>query len=246
LNQPLIISAGMPRAGSGWYFNLLNDLVVSNGGQNSRVIRKKYHLERFLTEINCNISTLSFFRLFPVMIPAVFNNKFVIKTHAGPSNSARFLIRNQRVKVAYIFRDPRAALLSAYEYGQRAINRGRPNAFSHLHNLDEAAYFIEFYVKIWEAWSGIDGVLVVRYEDLLVDYQGAVEKTSRFLDFALDNPASAEVVNSYLPGKGDPGKVGTHFSKGQAERFRTEIDPDKLEQFSRLFELSLKQMGYEY
>lgn len=246
MNQPLIISAGMPRAGSGWYFNLLNDLVVSNGGQNSRVIRKKYHLERFLTEINCNISTLSFFRLFPVMIPAVFNNKFVIKTHAGPSNSARFLIRNQRVKVAYIFRDPRAALLSAYEYGQRAINRGRPNAFSHLHNLDEAAYFIEFYVKIWEAWSGIDGVLVVRYEDLLVDYQGAVEKTSRFLDFALDNPASAEVVNSYLPGKGDPGKVGTHFSKGQAERFRTEIDPDKLEQFSRFFELSLKQMGYEY
>lgn len=245
MTQPLIISAGMPRAGSGWYFNLLHDLVVSGGGQNSRLIRKKYHLEKLLTEINCNISTLSFYRLFPVLIPAIFNNKFVIKTHAGPTDGVRFLIGSRRVLVVYIYRDPRAALLSAYEYGQRAIASGRPNAFSHLHDLDEAADFIEFYVKIWKAWSNIDGVLILRYEDMLTDYQSAVEKTAQFLDFDLDNPSSAEVVNSYLPGKGDPGKTGIHFSKGQAERFRTEIAPDRLEQFTQLFEGSLQQMGYD-
>ena len=245
MTQPLIISAGMPRAGSGWYFNLLHDLVISGGGQNSRVIRKKYHLEKILTEINCNISTLSFYRLFPVLMPAMFNNKFVIKTHAGPTNSVRFFIGNRRVQVVYIYRDPRAALLSAYEYGQRAEVSGRPNAFSHLRDLDVAADFIEFYVKIWEAWAGIDGVLILRYEDMLTDYQGAVEKSAQFLDLDLDNPSSAEVVNSYLPGKGYPGRTGTHFSKGKAERFRTEIDPASLERFTRLFKGSLQQMGYD-
>ena len=149
------------------------------------------------------------------------------------------------MKVVYIFRDPRAALLSAYEYGQRAIKSGRLNAFSHLHTLDEAADFIEFYIEIWQAWSAIEGVLILRYEDMLTDYPAAVEKTAHYLDLDLDSPTCVEVVNRYLPGKGDPGNVGTHFSKGEAERFRRVIDSDKLEQYTELFEVFLQQMGYE-
>ena len=35
----IILSAGMPRAGSGWYFNLMHDLITNSGGQNARQIR---------------------------------------------------------------------------------------------------------------------------------------------------------------------------------------------------------------
>ena len=54
----IILSVGMPRAGSGWYYNLTNDLILATGGQDARQIRKKYHLGRILTEVNCNIGTL--------------------------------------------------------------------------------------------------------------------------------------------------------------------------------------------
>jgi hypothetical protein len=47
----------MPRAGSGWHYNLIHDLVVAGGGQDARQIRQRFHLERFLTEVNCNMDT---------------------------------------------------------------------------------------------------------------------------------------------------------------------------------------------
>jgi hypothetical protein len=61
-------------------------------------------------------------------------------------------------------------LLSAYEYGQRGLTNGRPNAFSHLMTLESAADFMDDYVQIWAKWSTTDGVLMVKYEDLVADF----------------------------------------------------------------------------
>lgn len=244
MKQQLIISAGMPRAGSGWYYNLLHDLVISNGGQDARQIRKTYHLERFLSEVNCNISTLRFYKVFPVLMPVLFGNQFVIKTHAGPTQFLNYLIKQKQILIIYIYRDPRAAMLSAYEYGQRAILNKRPNAFSHLNNLEEAAEFIKFYIDIWRSWSKLEQVLKVRYEDLLSDYQQEVKKAAEFLKLNHDCSKCDEVIKKYQPGMGDPGQVGTHFSKGEAERFRRKLVPEQLALYSRMFETSLAEMGY--
>lgn len=245
LNQQLIISAGMPRAGSGWYYNLLHDLVLSNGGQDARQIRKSFHLEPFLSEVNCNISTLRFYKVFPVFIPVLFGNQFVIKTHAGPTRFVRYLIKQKQILIIYIYRDPRAAMLSAYDYGQRAILNKRSNAFSHLNNLEEAAEFIKFYIDVWRSWSILEQVLKVRYEDLLSDYQQEVEKAAKFLKLDLDCSECVEVIKKYQPGRGDPGQIGTHFNLGEAERFRRKMPPVQLARFSQMFQTSLAEMGYQ-
>jgi len=235
----------MPRAGSGWYYNLMHDLVVSGGGQDARQVRRKYHLERFLTKVNCNIATLNFPRLIPVLLPARFGNKYVIKTHAGPNTLVRFLIQARWIFVIYIYRDPRAALLSAFEYGQRATLMKRPNAFSHLANLDDAAIFIEKYVQIWEAWSTVEDVMLIRYEDLLSNYPEKFEQTIKFLDLHLSLSEQDKIFDQYRPGKGVPNQVGTHFSRGEAERFRQILPPEQLEQFFRNNESALLRMGYK-
>ena len=172
MSANLTISAGMPRAGSGWYYNLVHDLVVSSGGQNAREIREKFYLQNLLTEVNCNISTLKTLRLTPVLIPALLGNRFVVKTHAGPTGYSNWLNNIGRISVIYIYRDPRAALLSAYEYGQRANGENRKNAFYQIKSLDDAAEFMQFYVRIWEEWSRADEVLIVRYEHLIEEFEG--------------------------------------------------------------------------
>ncbi len=244
MSQKLIISAGMPRAGSGWYYNLVHDLVVASGGQDARSIREKYHLQRFLTEVNCNISTLKSFRLIPVLIPSMQGNRYAIKTHAGPTSFSRWLIRRNWIDLLYIYRDPRAALLSAYEYGQRAFNKHRNNAFSHLTTLDEAARFMEFYVEIWEAWSKFEGVLMVRYEDLMTNYLVESQRLVEYLNLELNQDQADQIFARYRPEKGDPNQMGTHYHKGEAERFRQEFTPSQLEQFTDLFKVALQQMGY--
>lgn len=244
MKPKLIISAGMPRAGSGWYYNLVHDLVVASGGQNARSIREQFRLRRFLTEVNCNISTLKSYRLFPVLFPALLGNKYVIKTHAGPTTSTRWLLRKQRIKTIYIFRDPRAAMLSAYEYGRQALKTGRPNAFSHLETLESAAAFIDFYVDIWAAWSIMEGVLIVRYEDFVTNFGIESERLAEYLCLDIDQGKAEQVFEQYRPEQGDPGRIGTHFSKGEPERFRRVFTPSQLEGFTKMFEPALQRMGY--
>ena len=55
----IIVSVGMPRAGSGWHYNLVHDLMATTGCDEARDIRSKYGLEKILTEVNCNIGVLS-------------------------------------------------------------------------------------------------------------------------------------------------------------------------------------------
>ena len=165
----IILSVGMPRAGSGWYYNLTNDLMLANGAQDARQIRQRYRLQGILTEVNCNIGALTPRRITAVMFPSVLGNTFVVKAHAALTPYARFMIQHGLIRSSYIYRDPRDALLSVMENGQRALQRGHPNAFSPFAEFEAALHFMVEYLHVWESWMDCQQVLLVRYEDLLLE-----------------------------------------------------------------------------
>src|SRR5919112_2559779 len=163
----IVLSVGMPRAGSGWHYNLVHDLMKTAGAVDAHEIRERYRLQSILTDVNCNIGVLSARRLALVTLPALVGNTFVIKAHAGPTPASRLLQRLGLLRITYIYRDPRDAMLSAYDYGQRALTKGRPNAFSHLTDFQKSLDFVMDYVGIWDRWMRETAVLTARYEDLL-------------------------------------------------------------------------------
>jgi len=241
----IILSAGMPRAGSGWYYNLTNELVVAAGYQDGRQIRKRYHLESILTEVNCNIGALTTKRLIPVLIPSLIGNTFVIKAHAGPTDFAKRLMKTRHMLSTYIYRDPRDAMLSAYEYGQRALQKHRPNAFSDLTDFDKSLTFIHEYVQIWGKWVNCEGVLLTRYEDLINNYEQEVEKLIIFLGFTVDNPSLVRVLEKNTPGRATSDQKGSHFSKGISGRFREAYSITQQEIINERIGRYLEIMGYE-
>ncbi len=186
----IVLSVGMPRAGSGWHYNLIHDLMATTGCAEARQIREKYRLQGILTEVNCNIGVLSARRLAMVTVPALMGNTFVIKAHSAPTSGSRLLQRLGLLRITYIYRDPRDAMLSAYDYGQRALQKGRPNAFSHLTDFQKSLEFILEYVHIWEKWMKEKDVLIARYEDLLTNYDNEVARLVPFLKL---NPANLDV-----------------------------------------------------
>src|SRR5215210_764821 len=125
----------------------------------AREIRQRYRLQHILTEVNCNIGVLSARRLALVTLPALVGNTFVIKAHAGPSSASRLLQRLGLLRVTYIYRDPRDAMLSAFDYGQRVLERGHPNAFSYLTDFQKSLSFIMDYVRIWDRWTKEKNIL---------------------------------------------------------------------------------------
>lgn len=241
----IILSAGMPRAGSGWYYNLTNDLALAAGWQDARQIRQRYHLQSILTEVNCNIGALTLRRLALVMIPSFMGNTFVIKAHAAPSQFALSLIRQGALKVAYIYRDPRDAMLSAYENGQKALAAGRPNAFSKLTDFDASLKFIREYVTISQQWMKVSQVLHTRYESLLDSYTAESARLVKFLELDESLPQIQEVVEKYRPAlAAQTEQKGLHFSKGRTGRFRHMYTAEQQAILAEQLGEYLVEMGY--
>jgi len=240
----IILSVGMPRAGSGWYYNLTNDLMLTNGAQDAHQIRKRYHLQGILTEVNCNIGVLSARRVLMVMFPSLLGNTFVIKAHAAPGGIALKAIQWHQIRATYIYRDPRDALLSAMENGQRAIQRDKPNAFSPYAEFEDALRFMTGYLKVWEAWERVKGALLVRYEDLLTNYDDEAEKLCEFLKLNPKSNENAEVIDKYRPEKAQTDQKGLHFRHGKIGRFRTKMDDQQQARMAERFAPYLSRMGY--
>src|SRR5512142_41037 len=199
----IVLCVGMPRAGSGWHYNLIHDLMQTTGCADARDIRARFHLESVLTEVNCNIGVLSPRRLAMVSVPALLGNTFVIKAHSGPTAASRLLARAGLLRITYIYRDPRDAMLSAFNYGQRALSKGRPNAFSHLTDFDRSLDYITDYVHFWEQWMREKNVLISRYEDLLTNYETESARIVEYLGLDASRLEVQNVVEHYRPGNAE-------------------------------------------
>ena len=240
----IILAVGMPRAGSGWHYNIVHDFMETAGAADAREIRERYHLQSILTEVNCNIGVLSARRLAMVSVPALMGNTFVIKAHAGPTAASRLLQQLGLLRITYIYRDPRDAMLSAYDYGQRALNTGRPNAFSHLTDFQKSMDFILNYVRIWEKWMQEKDVLVLRYEDLLTEYDREIKRLVEFLKLDESQPKVKAVIDAYRPGAAE-GQQGLHFYKGKIGRFREAFNAAEQPILAEKLNPYLRRMGYE-
>jgi sulfotransferase family protein len=239
----IVLSVGMPRAGSGWHYNLIHDLMRTTGCAEASDIRRSFKLQGILTEVNCNIGVLSFRRLSAVAIPALLGNTFVIKAHSRPTSASRLMRAFGLLRITYIYRDPRDAMLSAMEYGSRGLQRGRPNAFSQLTEFDAAMDFMTGYVQIWSKWVAEPGVLVSRYEDLLGRYD---QETGRLVDYLELDPKSrtlSDVLVQYRPDEAE-GRQGTHFFKGRIGRFREAFTSGQQAAMAERFGPFLPKMGY--
>ncbi|MFN8401999.1 MAG: sulfotransferase domain-containing protein [Anaerolineales bacterium] len=240
----IVLSVGMPRAGSGWHFNLIHDLMKTTGCADARDIREKFKLQKILTEVNCNIGVLSARRLGMVAIPALMGNTFVIKAHAGPTPTSRLFQRVGLLHITYIYRDPRDAMLSAFDFGQRALQKGRPNAFSHLTDFDKSLAFIMDYVRIWEKWTKEKNVLIARYEDLLTNYDSEATQLVEFLRLRANQLDVEKVIEAFRPEKGE-GQQGLHFFKGKIGRFRESYSAEQQAVLKEKMGAYLLKMGYE-
>jgi len=239
----IVLSVGMPRAGSGWHYNLIHDLMRTTNCAEAADIRTRFHLESVLTEVNCNIGALSARRLAMVAVPAVLGNTFVIKAHAKPTLASRLLRLAGLIRITYIFRDPRDAMLSAMDYGGRALEKGRPNAFSHLTDFEHAVDFMLQYLHIWEAWVRERHVLLARYEDLLRDYDTQLMRLCAHLHLDVNRAPVKEVLERNRPQRAE-GRQGTHFYKGRMGRFRETFSLEQQAILAERFGPFLGAMGY--
>ena len=250
--SPIFLLAGMPRAGTAWCFEILTALTVAAGGVDAREIRTKYKLEKYLTAGN-TVLKLFLPDMLTVLYPWLRGERFAVKTHDGPKTYTyrimsrgvlQGLLRNKVFLPIYIYRDPRDAVLSAYEYGQRQPEtRGGAYFGKNIPSIEAGIAWMRRYLSNnWDAWRSYQDILVIRYEDMIVDHEKYVYQMNEYLGLNLPADVTAGIVEKFRRGEN---LKGTHFFKGVAGRFRESFTPEQQQLADQAFGCYLEKMGYE-
>lgn len=238
----IVVSAGLPRSGSGWIFNLTNDLLVRAGHQDAHWVRDRYRLGRFVTAHNCNVGKPGPLKLAILAVPHLLGNSFVVKTHRKPTPALKRAMALGLAKCTYIYRDPRDVVLSAIEEGQRMRARGVSRAFAKIGSVEESVEEVRGWLRTWDHWMAEDRVLHVRYEELRNEPLKQCARITRHLDIALSDDEVNRIVSKYKSGS----KVtGAHFVKGQSGRYRQVFSSEQIQLCNQALKDYLEKMGYE-
>ncbi len=243
----LVLASGLQKSGTAWFVQLTNDLLVTAGYSDNCMIRDKFNLT-FLKYDECNIQKPTLEKLNILTSPPVSNYSFVIKTHHHPNQHISELMAQGKIKVTYIYRDPRDVALSAYEAGKKLRSRGVFKRFGKLRTMEEAIeWTCQKLQNCWQEWTHLKGILCFKYEDLLGNTMDELEKLCDFLEIEVNERKIKKIIETHSAEKIKKTKSYTnvyHFNKGKIGRFREEMTEEEIELCHKTFGDYIERMGY--
>jgi hypothetical protein len=154
------------------------------------------------------------------------------------------LMKTGKLKAIYGYRDPRDCILSMLEYSQR----NHPNysaPFLKLKNVTDSIAFMKIYMRNWEEWSNLESTLVLRYEDMLTDFENTADRIVNYLALKLEPNQIREIKDNFQPRQKPKTGEHIHLEKGIAHRSQTEFTTEQLAELNEAYEPYLKKMGYQ-
>jgi hypothetical protein len=239
----LIVSAGMPKSGSAYFYNVLNGVMVAAGFPDARAIKDKYGLTGVMRWHNNNVD-VRFGLLLRLWLISRREGPFVVKTHAAPQPSMKLLASLRWVRVVYTYRDPRDVLLSAMDHGQKILEAGEHHTFASLVEFDKAFAAVETWLGTWRAYHAMPNVLGIKYEDLLADPVQTLRRCEEFLGLAVKDDARTAVLWQYNRDNPEAAREELHLNKAVAFRYRTEMSAEQRRRFLDAAGDTLQAMGY--
>ena len=242
----LVISSGMQKSGSAYFYNIINELLIASGsGIDAREIKQKRNLDYMMKWHNNNIGALSLAKIFKLWIMTIQDGTFAVKTHREPLNSLRIMSRLGLIRIVYCYRDPRDTMLSAIDHGKKILAEGEKHTFANLVEFDDALKAAERWVLIWKMYADMPGVLTVRYEDMMQDPVRVAERIESFLGISVDSKKRQEILWRFSKDNPEGDRTGLHFNKPTTFRYKTEMTEEQRALCRHVFQDYIEAMGYD-
>ena len=241
----IIVSAGMQKSGSAYFYNILNDLLIASNYQDARLIKEKYKLDDVMQWHNNNVGDLDNKLLYRLLKISYREKRFAIKTHSGPTKLLKRLLYFKQAKTIYIYRDPRDVLLSVFDHGKKIISLGQNHTFAQMMEFDIAFKNVKNWTKIWKNYSEMNSVLSIKYEDLLAQPVEIIHKVSSYLNLKVSDQKIQEILLKFDKNNENAVMTGLHFNKGIAKRYETELTEEQKQKFKSELGETILAMGYE-
>ena len=241
----IVLSSSLRKSGSGWYYQLTNDALMSTGELDSRVVRERYDLHHVLRYANCHIHP-SGRNLYSLLKPHFKGESLVVKAHSGPRPTLLGLIAIGWIKVTYNYRDPRDVVLSMLDHGRRVRESNPRHRLAQLDSVEDAARLVQRELAMgWVLWKRLGCALMVRYEDLYEDPQNEVRRLSEFLQLNLSVSVVQSIVERYsIKTATEKVKSDMHLNRAKIGRWRQALSQKELDVCRRYLGELVEEMGY--
>jgi hypothetical protein len=242
----LIISSGMQKSGSAYFYNVINEiLAASDNGVDARKIKNNSSLDDLMKWHNNNIGALTLTKLLKLWKVSVREGTFVVKTHAGPNLSVKALNKLGMIRIVYCYRDPRDVLLSAIDHGKKILDNGENHTFANMVEFDKALKNVKSWLCIWKSYAELPGVLTVKYEEMMQDPGAVTKKIEDYLEVSVNPEKRQEILWKFSKENSEGDRRGMHFNKAQTYRYKTEMTEEQKAKCKEKFNDLLLAMGYE-
>ncbi len=242
----IVLSAGIQKSSTAWYFNLTNDLLVAAGHADARQICQKYHLQSVLLYRNCLLKAGSLKR-FLLLIPHWSGETFAVKLHGKPGGFTRFLLATRTARATFLYRDPRDVALSLYEYSQKLRQKGKNHRpLAKTERIEDAILEVASLLGDWQAWASRRDILMTRYEDLVNNPVRELERLQNYLGLALPASSLERVVEKNRADSIARSKGHFHFNAGRIGRHRAIFTAEQHALCRAHFGEILEQMNYRW
>jgi hypothetical protein len=119
-------------------------------------------------------------------------------------------------------------------------------SFARLTSFDRALRWLQRrLLPVWQDWTSIDGVLTLRYEDLLADPRAIMAKTLDHVGIPASPDIVDRVVRDYTAANIQDGTIRRALDLDKdGEPPRTVLTPDQQLRLQQILTPTLLQMGY--
>jgi hypothetical protein len=242
----LIISSGMQKSGSAYFYNVINELLIASGsGTDARQLKNNRNLDDLMKWHNNNIGKLTLAKLIKLWRICSQEGTYVVKTHSGPNLSVKILSRLGLLRIVYCYRDPRDVLLSAVEHGKKILGEGGNHTFANMVDFDKALNEVKCWLRIWKAYAEMPGVLTVKYEEMMQDPVTVTKKIEDWLDISVDSEKRQDILWKFSKDNSEGDRKGMHFNKARTFRYKTEMTEEQKAACKDEFRGYLGAMGYD-
>jgi hypothetical protein len=229
---------------------MLVDIVGEVTGSNTRQLRDSYGVHGLLQRYHTPTfkARLSRWRLRRLERIVADGHTLVFKTHRRPTAPVREHLADGRAVAVYLLRDPRDVVVSALEQGAKMRSWGALpiRSFARLTSFDRTLRWLRRRVlPVWQGLSSIEGVLTLRYEDLLADPLPTMARTLEHLGIAAPPEVIERVVRDYMAANIQDGTIRRALDLDKdGEPPRLVLTPDQQLRLQQILTPTLLQMGY--
>ena len=273
----IIWCASYPKSGNTWIRAIIASLIYSEDGIfNFNLLKKvgqfprRYHFKE-LTDDFTDLNNLSKYWITAQEKINSDGKLRIFKTHNGNYNFSGndFTNKKNTLGVIYIVRDPRniiSSLSNHYQHDFKFSTDFLLNEKSFLSNKDPNFISDENIITLlgswknhYNSWKVASNLLLIRYEDLILDVKSQVNRLSNFLkkfayfytnEIKINNiieTTSFELLKKKEENEGFEEAVNSKikfFNSGPKSNWKNIVDEKLIHKIEKSFEKEMKELNY--